>query len=300
MHSDTLDEDIVEALREQPRASVITLAKELHAPRAVVAQRLNHLFSEELVRVVATVHPKFLSLDVIAHVSISTCGPAEELADWIADWNTCVLASTTAGGCSVVAELRMNTYAQLQRTLDSLRNHEAVLQLSTAVYVELVKAHVEHEEFTHIGIDSTDRRIIAALEENGRIGWKALAELTGKSPSAVRSRVHRILESRIARIIVVESRGGGSTPASVGVGLTLSGDSAEVTSRLGDIDGVEFAVTCIGQFDAILTVRGAHPAAIDRCLDRIRAEPGVRSFVTWFHLRSVKVDYVRGPLAASA
>ena len=299
MSSETLDESIVEALMNQPRASVVALADRLHAPRAVVAKRLGHLLSQELVRVVATVHPKFLSLDVIAHVSIVTCGPAEDLADWIASWETCTLVSTTAGACHVVTELRMSTHQQLQQTLDGLREHDAVLQLNTVVYVELVKAHVEHEEYAPLRIDRTDRQLITALEDNGRLGWKALSELTGKSPSAVRSRVHRILDSRIARIIVVESRGGGSTPASVGVGLALSESSSQVLSRLSDIEGVEFAVTCIGQFDGVLTVRRASPVAIDRCLEQIRADPGVRSFVTWFHLRSVKVDYVRGALAAS-
>lgn len=299
MSYEPIDEQIVEALRIEPRASIVTLSQSLHAPRAVVAGRLHYLLSHETIRVVATVHPGFLGLDVIAHVSISTSGPVEELTGWIANWDSSFLVSITAGEYDVVAELRVGTHGQLQQTLDQLRSHPTVVRLNVVVYAEIVQGNVEHESYDDIEVDGTDRQILSALEDDGRLGWKALADRTGKSPSAIRSRVHRLLQSRIVRIIVVQQRGGGSRYVSAGAGLTLNGDSSQVLARLKKIEGVEFAATCIGRVDAVLTVRGVSPMAIDQALENVRAVQGVRAIATWFHLRSVKVDYIRGALVGS-
>lgn len=150
-----------------------------------------------------------------------------------------------------------------------------------------------HKQHAEIVVDQVDRQLLSALIDNGRLGWKALADQTGKSPSAVRSRVQRLLDARIARLVVVQQRGSGSNQISAGVGLSLHGDSRSTLARLITFDGIEFATTCIGRFDALLTVRGTNPMAIDRCLEQVRADSGVRSITTWLHLRSAKVDYAR-------
>src|SRR5699024_6316198 len=75
--------------------------------------------------------------------------------------------------------------------------------------------------------------------------------------------------------------------------LTLHGQSRTTLDRLITIDGIEFAATCIGRFDAVLTVRGATPMAIDRHLEEVRSDASVYSITTWFHIRSAKVDYAR-------
>lgn len=293
MASEELDDRLVEALRENPRASIITLAEQIYAPRALVSERLQYLTANNLIRVVAAVHPEFLGLDVIAHISISTGGPTSELTEFLVEWHNCVLVSITAGEYDIVAEIRVSTHAELQRVLDQLRVHPTVVRCDTLLYTDIVQGIVEHKQPTHISVDRVDQQLLSALVENGRLGWKALADLTGKSPSAVRNRIQRLLNARIARFVVVQQRGRGSNQVSAGVGLTLHGQSRTTLDRLITIDGIEFAATCIGRFDAVLTVRGATPMAIDRHLEEVRSDASVYSITTWFHIRSAKVDYAR-------
>lgn len=288
-----IDERLVDKLREDPRASIVTLAQRLYAPRALVSERLRYLTSNDLVRVVAAVHPGFLGLSVIAHVSISTSGPTKELTELLVEWDSCVLVSITAGEYDVVAELRVSTYTELQRELDELRAHPNVVRCNTVLYTEIIQGNVEHKQHANIVVDDVDRKLLSALVDDGRLGWKALAKETGKSPSAVRNRVQRLLEARIARIVVVQQRGSGGNQVSAGVGVTLHNSSRMALIRLIAIDGIEFAAASIGRFDAVLTVRGSNPMAIERSLERVRADSGVRSLVTWLHLRSAKVDYAR-------
>lgn len=288
-----IDDRLVEALRKNPRASIVTLAQQSYAPRALISERLHYLTSHDLVRVVAAVHPKFLGLEVIAHISISTSGPTGELTEILMGWDNCVLVSVTAGEYDIVAEIRVSTHTELQRVLDRLRTHPTVVRCDTLLYTEITRAIVEHKRPAQITVDEVDRQLLSALVNDGRLGWKALSDITGKSPSAVRNRVQQLLDARIARFVVVQQRGGGSNQVSVGVGLTLHGESRHTLDRLVTIDGIEFAATCIGRFDAILTVRGTNPIAIDRTLEQVRADSGVRSIATWFHIRSAKVDYAR-------
>lgn len=288
-----IDERLVEELRQGPRASIVTLAQRLYAPRALVSERLRYLISHQLVRVVAAVHPGFLGLTVIAHVSISTSGPTKSLTELLAEWDSCVLVSITAGEYDVVAELRVRSHIELQRELDELRAHPTVVRCNTALYTEIIQGNIEHEQRADIVVDQVDRQLLSALVNDGRLGWKALAEVTGKSPSAVRNRVERLLDAGIARIVAVQQRGSGSNQVSAGVGLILHDASRTTLARLIDIDGIEFAAASIGRFDGVLTVRGSTPMAIERSLEQVRADEGVRSLVTWLHLRSAKVDYAR-------
>lgn len=288
-----LDEKLVEALRVEPRASVVTLAQRLYTSRAVVSERLQYLTSHNLMRIVAAVHPGFRGLNVIAHLSISTTGPIKDLTERLVERESCLLVSITAGEYDVVVELRVAAHSDLQRALGQLRAHHSVVRIDTVLYSEIIHGSVEHRHRAEIAVDQIDHQILTALEEDGRLGWKALSRITGKSPSAVRSRVHRLLEARIARIVVAQQRGGGSSHVSAGVGLTLGEDSRDILGRLISIEGVEFAVTCVGRFDAILTVRGNNSMAIDQCLEKVRAVAGVRGIVTWLHLRSAKIDYAR-------
>src|SRR5699024_2516572 len=220
-----IDKRLVEELRQGRRARTVTLSQRLYAPRALVSERLRYLISHQLVRVVAAVHPGFLGLTVIAHVSISTSGPTKELTELLVEWDSCVLVSITAGEYDVVAELRVSTYTELQRELDELRAHPSVVRCNTVLYTEIIQGNVEHKQHANIVVDDVDRKFLSALVDDGRLGWKALAKETGKSPSAVRNRVQRLLEARIARIVVVQQRGSGGNQVSAGVGLTLHNSS---------------------------------------------------------------------------
>lgn len=290
---DSFDKQLVDALRGSPRASVVELATRLLAPRAIVAQRLRSLLESKVVRVVATVHPVFTGLNFIGHLSVSASGPVRELAAMVSGWEECVLVSITAGEFAFIAEVRVRDQSQLQHLLARLRAASGVVRINTVIYTDIIKGNLEHRPFTPVKIDDVDRRLLTELEHDGRLSWKELSERVGMSPSAVRNRVHRILDAGVARVVVVQKRGYGGATVTAGVGLILRGDSLGTLKCIADLAGVEFAVATVGSFDAIVTVRGTTPMDLDQVLDSIRSLAGVAELKSWFHLRSVKEDYAR-------
>jgi DNA-binding Lrp family transcriptional regulator len=290
---DNLDEQLVDALRQTPRASVVELADRLLAPRSVVALRLKLLLESRIVRVVAAMHPGFTGLDFIGHISVSTSGPVHEVAAMMSEREECALVSTTAGEFDFIAEVRVRDQMEMRHLLAQLHSHPNVIRVNTVIYTDIVKSHLEHQSFTPIEIDDVDRRILAHLEEDGRLGWKDLSLRVGKSPSAVRSRVGRILDAGIARIVVVQQGGYGGATVNAGVGLSLRDDTFVALKSIADLAEVDFVVATVGRFDAISNVRGSTPMDINRSLDRIRSLAGVAELKSWFHLRSIKEDYAR-------
>ena len=290
---DKLDEQLISALREDPRASAVKLADRLLMPRSVVAQRLRRLLASQVVRVVATVHPAFMGLDFIGHLSVSTSGPVQDIAAMVAAWEECVLVSVTAGEFDFIAEVRVHDQVEMQQLLTRLRGNPQVIRVNTAIYTDIVKGNIEHRSFETMDIDDIDRQLLAHLEQNGRLSWKELSERVDRSPSVVRNRAHRILEAGIAQIFVVQQRGYSGGIVTAGVGLSLRGDTLDTLHRIAESTDVEFAAATVGRFDALVTVRGSTPRDIDRALDSIRELRGVAELHSWFHLRSVKEDYAR-------
>lgn len=286
-----IDQRIVDVLREAPRASVVAISEAVFAPRAVVAERLQTMMDSGDLRVVMTMHPGFTGVNVIAHISVSTSGPVQDIAELMASWEESVLVSVVIGPSDLIAEIRVSTHTELQSVLNRLRRHDHVRHLSTLVYSDVVKGYLEHEQYEPITIDEVDRKLLGLLEHDGRASWKYLAEKTGKSPSALRRRVQRIQQSGIARLVVVEGRGRDGRNNSVGVGLTLSDDATVVLEAFKQAPNVEFATATIGKFDAVMTIRGASPRDLEASLERVRAVPGVVGLESWFHVRAVKESY---------
>lgn len=286
-----LDRRLVRALQENPRASVVALAHAIHEPRAVVGQRLRALIDSGAIRVVAAVHPHFAGLQVTAHVSVATRGPVADAATLVASWPQTVLVSIVAGAHDLIMEVRVPTHTDIQALLARVRRHPAVVRTSTVIYTGVFKGLLEHDTYEPMSIDDTDRALLRELQSDGRANWQDLAVRVARSSSAVRTRVNRMLQAGIARLVVVQERGHFGRLLTMGVGLTLRSEATQVLARLRHEEDVEFAAATIGRFDAVVTLRGASPVDLDASLERLRSFPEVTALEVWAHLRSVKEDY---------
>ncbi|HKN55431.1 MAG TPA: AsnC family transcriptional regulator, partial [Amycolatopsis sp.] len=59
------------------------------------------------------------------------------------------------------------------------------------------------EESRARGLDTTDRTLIALLQQDGRASFTALAKAVGLSEGAVRQRVQRLLRDDLMQIVAV-------------------------------------------------------------------------------------------------
>lgn len=143
-------------------------------------------------------------------------------------------------------------------------------------------------------LDAADRRILAILQERGRITNSDLSEAANLSPSACHRRVQRLEREGIIRdyVALVDSRKIGR-PTTVFVEITLSGQTDDV------LDAFEQAVARIpdvlechlmaGSADYLVKVMAADTDDFARIHRRFLARlPGVAQMHSSFALRTVR------------
>ena len=113
------------------------------------------------------------------------------------------------------------------------------------------------------------------------------------SPSAVATRVQRLIDGGVIKISAVEARGLAHRQLSMGVGLNLNHDDDAVIEELRTGRGIDFAARTRGRFDAVATLVEPSAGALYASLERLRSLPGVTRIEAWLHLAVLKEDYAR-------
>ncbi len=143
-------------------------------------------------------------------------------------------------------------------------------------------------------IDSIDRRILAALQKDGRMSNAELSERVNLSPSACHRRVQRLeREGWIEGYVALLNKRKIGRPTTVFVEITLSGQADEV------LDAFELAVARIpdvlechlmaGAADYLLKVVALDTEDFARIHRRaLAALPGVAQMQSSFALRTVR------------
>ncbi|MEO1108553.1 MAG: Lrp/AsnC family transcriptional regulator [Pseudomonadota bacterium] len=144
-----------------------------------------------------------------------------------------------------------------------------------------------------MSLDTTDRKILAALQKNGRVSNADLSEKVNLSPSACHRRVQRLeLEGYIRNYVALLDARKMNVPTTVFVEITLQGQAEEV------LDAFEKAVARIpdvlechlmaGTADYLLKVVAENTEDFARIhrqyLSRL---PGVAQMQSSFALRTV-------------
>lgn len=287
------DAELIRALQEDGRASILSLAERVGQSRAVVAARLRTLLSDRTVRVVAAVDPVFLGQHVLAHVSIRTDGAVEVVAEHLRDMSETVLVSAVGGAHDIVTEVRVGSMSELHDLLARIRGSAGVLDINTIIYSTVIKGFFVSEYHGGATLDGIDEALIEHLQSDGRMSFRALGEQVRLSPSAVATRVQRLIDAGVIKISAVEARGLAHRQLSMGVGMTLGDDDEAVIEELRRGRGVDFAARTLGRFDAVATLVEPSAGALYASLERLRALPGVTRIEAWLHLAVLKEDYAR-------
>ncbi|HEY3262696.1 MAG TPA: Lrp/AsnC family transcriptional regulator [Pseudonocardiaceae bacterium] len=127
-------------------------------------------------------------------------------------------------------------------------------------------------------MDSVDRRIIAALRENGRATFADLGRQVGLSASAVHERVGKLETSGVivGYHAVVDPRAVGlGVTALVGIQPTDTGDDDAIAAAIARLDEVESCYAVAGDEAFVVKVRVATVDELERTLGRLRRIDGV-------------------------
>lgn len=142
------------------------------------------------------------------------------------------------------------------------------------------------------GLDEIDLRLVAALQEEGRLPFRELAQKVGVSESAARRRYKRLVASGLLRVVgVVDVVALGFVRAEIGVRVKGASVS-DVARALAELPEVDWVATCVGRFDIDVNVICADHRRLADLIDRgVRATPGVDSAEMTLVANIVKDDY---------
>lgn len=133
-------------------------------------------------------------------------------------------------------------------------------------------------------LDDVDRRVLAALTENGRMSIRTLAERVHVSRANAYARVDRLLADGVISGFAARvnpERAGLSTSAYVMLSIQQNA-WREVAAALGSLPYVEHFALVGGDFDVLVLVRAPNNAELRHVvLEHIQDVPGVQSTRTW-------------------
>jgi Lrp/AsnC family transcriptional regulator for asnA, asnC and gidA len=136
-----------------------------------------------------------------------------------------------------------------------------------------------------VSLDAIDRRLIALLQQDGRLPYSRLAPEVGLSEAATRQRVQRLIEDGTIQVVAVTDplRTGGRIVAMVGV--HVDGSVPAVAKAIAALPEAIYVVATSGRFDLVAEVVCEDPPQLAALLDeRVRGIPGVRSTESWLEL----------------
>ena len=146
-----------------------------------------------------------------------------------------------------------------------------------------------------VSLDAVDKRLIEALQHDGRRPYTQLAHEVGLSEAAVRQRVRRLVESGVTQIVAV------TDPMTLGfrrmamVGIRVEGDVRAAADTIAALPEIDYLVIVAGSFDLLVEIVCEDDDRLLHLLnDKIRAVPGVASTDTFTYLKICKETYSWG------
>jgi Lrp/AsnC family transcriptional regulator for asnA, asnC and gidA len=139
-------------------------------------------------------------------------------------------------------------------------------------------------------VDDLDRRIIEALQANGRESFRAIAARLGVSEATVRARYSRLTAQGILQVVAV------TNPLGLGfeqalIGIKTSGPPSTVADEISHWREADYVVVTAGQFDIVVEVVASDRTELLELTNRIRALDGVVSTETFLYLEMWKQLY---------
>ncbi|MFD8566948.1 Lrp/AsnC family transcriptional regulator [Streptomyces sp. NPDC059639] len=296
MDLDETDLAIVRELQTDGRLTYETLAQRVGLSRPATRMRVQRLQESGAVRVVAITHPAVRRLTASAHLAIGTQGAAGPVAHAIAELPEAPFVTLTSGRRAIMTELRTAGLAELERTIERIRALKGVRAVDPLIATRHVKdPYLPAEEPTVAPQDDVDERILAALEEDGRLPFAELAARIGLSAGATRSRTLRLLDGGVAQVVALvrpEVLGMGHL---CGFSLRVTGAAADTARLVAALPRVTFLSTCLGGAELVGTITAESFTSVRTTLEEMRELPQVREVDSWLHLELVKERYALGP-----
>jgi DNA-binding Lrp family transcriptional regulator len=135
-----------------------------------------------------------------------------------------------------------------------------------------IQWHAEEEAV----LDAVDVVLVRELHRDGRATFQALADRVGLSRTAVRARVHHLLETEVVHVVGVVHPAVIGTSATGHVLVAVEGAARAVADAVAKRAAVCFTALTAGPHDLVAQIRARDDDALAAEVDEIRRVPGVR------------------------
>ena len=136
---DDLDGRIIAALQANGREPFRAMAAQFGVSEATIRNRYARLVDSGALQVTAVTNPLGMGYDAQALLGVTVDGPAERVADVLAQWPEAIYVVITAGRFDVLVELVARDRRDLLELINRVRMLEGVSTTETFVYLDLVK-----------------------------------------------------------------------------------------------------------------------------------------------------------------
>ena len=140
-------------------------------------------------------------------------------------------------------------------------------------------------------VDELDRRIIEALQENGRDSFRRIAGMLGVSEATVRARYARLTSEGVLQVVAVTNPLGLGFDAQAMVGIRTAGAPEPVADEIARWEEAGYVVVTAGQFDILVELVCADRRQLLDLTNRVRALDGVVSTESFLYLELWKQLY---------
>ncbi|MCX6080787.1 MAG: Lrp/AsnC family transcriptional regulator [Chloroflexi bacterium] len=143
------------------------------------------------------------------------------------------------------------------------------------------------------GLDDSDRFIIDAMRQDGRVAFAQIAQQLNVSPGMIRVRYNRLVEMGLIKVVAITNplRMGYTTMAMIGI-RTDGEKMLEVAKKVSEFDEVIYLIVVSGRYDIIAEVVCLDHTDLLRFLtEKLYLVAGVRESESFMHLKIEKEVY---------
>jgi DNA-binding Lrp family transcriptional regulator len=291
---DATDRAIVQLLADDGRATNRSIAERLGLPETTLSARVRRMAERGvlLVTAVSDWDAAGYSWAIVICVEVEGRAP-KAVADDMAKLDEIIAVALVHGGFDIVAHALLSDRDSLHHlsklklpSIAGVREVDVNLILQTvSMRVGAVGKDVERTEPLNfpkpaIPLDKVDRGLIEALAADGRQSNREIARRLEVSEGTIRSRLRRLEEAKLIRVIAVTNRSVlGEIGAIAFIGLRVDGPLAdEVAGNLAELPEVYMVNIIVGIFDVVISVvTRDRDALTEFTANRLPSIPGVRS-----------------------
>ena len=276
------DRAIVLLLQEDGRRSYANIAREVGIAERTVRRRVRDLLNRGVIQITAVTNPVALGYNAAALIGITTDPAvlASDIALSLVEIEAVDYVVVAAGRYALFAEIICRDMATLQNVIErdigpihGVRTIESFPYLSLHYQLARFDA-ARRKQPTEAGVrpralNETDRQIVRALSDDGRVPFQSIADELGISESQVRNRVHEMVAAGVMNVIAIVNpmSFAYTTMAWVAVRVAPGHKVVDVAGALSALPHITYVTICTGRVDIFAELACVSPDELRRVLD---------------------------------